>query len=72
MEIKNKYSCAPAIWKKYSEPQRKIWNGFYEAFNSSPNYPEKLTATEIEIIAHNLACRAVWDMPELLIEAIKK
>lgn len=53
--------CAPKIWKKFSVYEKKMWAMFYEAFKQPHNYPNQ-NKKDMDVIAHNHACQAIWEM----------
>lgn len=69
--IKNKYGCSDQIWKKYTEAQRKMWNGCFEVLNSPANYTNAVPLEKIHVIAHNLACVAVVSFPKILVDSLR-
>jgi hypothetical protein len=59
-------SCAPNIWKKLSNQQRIYWECFYRVFNEEANMcAGKWTKEQIEVVAHNMSCQAVWESARL-------
>ena len=62
--------CAAKIWKKFLVADKNLWLALYERFLVKENYPPYLSRVVagagpkdkdmIEVIAHNLACEAVW------------
>lgn len=55
--------CSKLIWNKLSPAKQKKWTRlnlafFEEQVKLQENYP--LILTSIPVIAHNLACIAVW------------
>lgn len=59
-EVKNKYKCAPKIWKKFLDIEKRLWNGFYVTFSAHMKESMK-TKAELHVLAHNIACLAVWE-----------
>lgn len=49
--------CAPKIWKKFTKRQKLLWTAFYKGFYSQL---KMMSILGKEVIAHNLACEAVW------------
>lgn len=51
--------CSPKIWKKFTKRQKLLWKAFYDRFvaemKAGPNFVNR-----IPVVAHNLACEAVW------------
>ena len=62
--------CASKLWNKFSPAEQKMWSILAEKFNLEVNFPPMLTgkclAPEREIIAHNMACQAVWAMRSII------
>ena len=59
--MKRGCSCAPAIWKKFNVVERKMWKAFYRQYREWLALLSEDTKTEQRILAHNMACMAVWD-----------
>lgn len=59
--------CSSAIWKKFNEDEKAFWQLFYDAFCKMENLPTKIKMTDeqIDVLAHNMACQAVWAMREI-------
>lgn len=51
--------CAPKIWKKFKPRQKRLWHAFYKRFLVELNVL-KDGSRNCPVIAHNLACEAVW------------
>ena len=49
--------CSPKIWKKFTKRQKLLWTAFYKGFSSKL---KMMSVISKEVIAHNLACEAVW------------
>lgn len=61
-----KSPCAPKIWKKFDDREKKMWMKFYVAFTEDYNFhsdwvDKKYRAQQL-VTAHNMACQAVWAM----------
>ena len=55
--------CSPAIWRKLSKEEKILWRKLFEAFNDPINFHldcAECTTEHWGVIAHNLACKAVW------------
>jgi len=67
--------CSPQIWKKFSPLEKLIWQDMYESFLIEPNYPPewngKENAKKREVVAHNLACEALWTLHLYLTDFMK-
>jgi len=67
--------CSPKIWRKFSPLEKLIWKDMYEAFIFEVNFPPEWMRTEDkkkrEVVAHNLACEAVWTLQLYLQDFIK-
>ena len=71
-EFKNKYQCAPKIWEKFSEVEKKLWNFWFSEFNNVNMYPEGVTKEMAKIAAHNLACDVIWNLAGSFAECLSK
>ena len=60
--------CAPKIWKKLSVPQQDLWctlnSKFYYELEilSKCGKKEQTVSGNLAVVAHNLACEAVWEL----------
>lgn len=56
--------CAPAIWRKLNDFEKRAWKVFYEAFRFDALLPAgvKVSKNQMEVVAHNFACQAVWNL----------
>jgi hypothetical protein len=65
--VQNKFDCAPKIWSKFSEEQRKDFNNLFPEFRAEIRKLTELTL-KIEVLssdivqsmAHNMAILAIW------------
>lgn len=77
--------CAPKIWKKLSEQQQKAWSFLNDRFVTEldiltthgpdihgHHVPVVGGCTNIAVVAHNLACEAVWELARQNILAGRK
>lgn len=73
-----KTPCVPKIWAKLNPFQREMWLDFYRAFSEEYNFHPKHQPNkeQMHVVAHNMACNAIWVMnenfKELFKEATKK
>lgn len=56
--------CAPKLWKQFSIYEKNLWTLFYKAFKSHVSFPPKTSAKDAEVIAHNMALRAIGTLRE--------
>ncbi len=56
--------CSPKLWKKLSPAEQALWKEYFSLFSGSFNFPDawsdKSSKEQREVVAHNLACQAVW------------
>lgn len=52
--------CAPKLWKKFNPAERELWMVFFQTFLKGESYPECIGDETRQVIAHNLACEAIW------------
>lgn len=68
MKKSPKSPCAPAIWKRFTDSERKYWTELYESFVWPELYHKDLGGKEFkeqrEVTAHNMACQSVWKLQE--------
>jgi len=68
MKKQPKSPCAPAIWKRFTDFEKKYWTELYESFIWPELYHKDLGGKEFkeqrEVTAHNMACQAVWKLQE--------
>lgn len=63
---KNKSKCAPAIWKKFTDSEKLLWQMYYDMFLIPEQYHidwcEKEFSKQRQVTAHNMACQVVWSL----------
>lgn len=54
------------IWNKFSAEEKRLWRMFYSDFIWVLGKVShiKIKRHDILILAHNLACHAIWDLTE--------
>lgn len=56
--------CSPTIWKKMSEENKELWSILFDVFFDKSNFPpgwdSNLDCERQSVVAHNLACQAIW------------
>lgn len=58
--------CSPKIWKKFDKRQKLLWKAFYNRFRAELRTSNGvggrpyMSRPQNDVIAHNLACEAVW------------
>jgi len=52
------------IWNKLTKYQQRLWKVLFDKFFHAENYPPNLPMSQkqVEVIAHNLALIAVWEI----------
>ena len=62
--MKNKSKCSKNIWGKFSDEEKKLWENLYDSFLWNENFPPEWKIVNYEksreVVAHNLACQAIW------------
>jgi hypothetical protein len=63
-------SCSPKIWKKFTAQQQSAWECLFTVFNVVENFPplpknQKYDGQHIAVVAHNMACNAIWELARL-------
>lgn len=62
--------CSTKIWKKFTLPERQLWEILYETFLLAENYPSYMAGKGPKdkmmraVVAHNLACQAIWKIKD--------
>ena len=68
MPLKTRGKCAPALWGKMSKIEQTLWADFYETFIFEGNFPPGWEdEKKRDVVAHNLACQAVWLLKSYII-----
>lgn len=61
-----KSKCSPAIYRKFTPYQQKVWDDLYNTFlfpaHFHSDWESKKNKEQQEVTAHNMACEAVWYM----------
>lgn len=67
--------CAPKIWKKLGATEKVWWTDFYRSFldelKADAVNGGTLTPKQREVIAHNCACHATWQMGAVMHRVFK-
>lgn len=56
--------AAPAIWRKFTPIEKRLWKSLFKEFRCSYNFPPKWGFKKDQyfrdVAAHNIACFVVW------------
>lgn len=58
--------CASKLWNNFSDAEKTLWTILYKSFLTPAFYPTELEFNKkqnkklLEVVAHNLACEAIW------------
>lgn len=65
---------APKLFVKLEKDKQKLLKRFYKVFLETTNYPPELEKEKkmIDVIAHNLAFRAVWELDNSKVRFVKE
>lgn len=58
---KNKFKCSSALWRKFTEKQREVYNNIRAIDNSIIHPGVPLDSNVFNTISHNYACLAAWE-----------
>jgi hypothetical protein len=76
--LRRESKCAPAIMRKMTDQQVGLWNCLYSKFVEELKILEKCGKKKptlvgnVEVIAHNMACEAIWELGTLHIVEVKE
>lgn len=61
--IENRYNCPKALWRKFSEKRKIVYNNIRAHKKEFVIHPDtEINRKEWETISHNFACLAAWEV----------